>query len=122
MRKTVDFGKFTNDELWEIYKSVNVFEWHPLLGEKPEGFDKLPKSRFSLWHHIFYRRTKDDYTHPIWSLVQDLMPIDFFEKKKEEHHKEQMDALHEYLNKTSLTEKNLKERFGKKLFAHMSKQ
>jgi len=118
----VDFAKFTDDQLWEIYKSVNVFEWNSLLGQKPDGFDKLPRFRLSWWHHIFYRRTKDDYTHPIWCLVQYLMPEDFFEKKKEENHKEQMDALREYLRKTALTEKNLRVRFGKKLFEHMSRQ
>lgn len=118
----VDFSKFTNEQLWEIYKSVDVFEWNDLLGEKPDGFDRLLKFRFSWWHHILWKRTKDDYTHPIWCLVQDLMPVDFLEKKKEEHHKEQMDALHERFRRNALTEKSLKARFGKRLFEHMSRQ
>lgn len=118
----IDFSKFTNEQLWEIYKSTNVFEWNDLLGEKPEGFDNLPKFRFSLWHYIFYRRTKDDYTSPIYYLVQDLIEKNFFEKKKEEHQKEQVETFHKYLKKTSLNEKNLRARFGKRLFEHMSKQ
>lgn len=122
MRKTVDFSKFTDEQLWEIYKSTNVFEWNDLLGEKPEGFDNLSKCRFGFLHRIFYRRVKEDYTSPIRRLVQDLMPWDFFEKKEEEYHKEQVDILHEHFKKSILTEKNLKARLGKELFEHMSRQ
>lgn len=117
----VDFSKFTNEQLWEIYKSVNVFEWNELLGEKPEGFDNLPKFRISRLK-FWIRRTKEDYTHPIWCLVQDLMPQDFFEKKKEEHHKKMMDEFHQYFKENALTEKNLKKRLGKLLYGHLSKQ
>lgn len=119
---TVDFSKFTNEQLWEIYKSVNVFMWNDLLGEKPEGFDKLKNFRLGFFDHILHRRTRSDYTTPIYYLVQDLMPDDFFEKKKEEYHKEQMDTLHEHLKKRILDEENLRRRFGKLLFEHMSRQ
>lgn len=118
----IDFSKFTNEQLWEIYKSTNVFEWNALLGEKPDGFDRLTNFRYAWWHRFTRRRAKEDYTHPIWCLVQDLMPVDFLEKKKEEHHKEQMDAIHEHFKRYALTEKSLKERFGKELFEHMSRQ
>lgn len=118
----VDFSKFTNEQLWEIYKSTNVFEWNDLLGNKPKGFDNLPKCRISVFGRIFHRRVKEDYTHPIWCLVRELMPDDFFERKKEEHLKEQMDALHEEFRKSILTEKNLRERLGRELFEHMSRQ
>lgn len=118
----VDFSKFTNEQLWEIYKSTNVFEWNDLLGEKPKGFDNLPKCRISFLGRIFHRKAKEDYTHPIWCLVLELMPDDFFERKKEERLKEQMDALHEEFRKSILTEKNLRERLGRELFEHMSRQ
>lgn len=50
------------------------------------------------------------------------MPEDFFERKKEEHHKEKMDAFHEEFRKSILTEKNLKALLGKELFEHMNRQ
>lgn len=121
MRKSVDFSKFTNEELWEIYKSVNIFQWNDLLGEKPEGFDKLRNFRFSWWHFLI-RRTRDDYTHPIWCLVQELMPQDFFEKKKEEHHKKMMEGFYQRSKEVALSDEALKKRFGKLLYEHMSKQ
>ena len=118
----VDFSKFTNEQLWEIYKSISVFEWNDLLGEKPKGFDNLRKFRIGFLDCIFHRRTKSDYTTPIYYLVQDLMPEDFFKKKKEEHHKAQMDALRGWNKSHILSEESLKKRFGKELFEYMSKQ
>lgn len=118
----VDFSKFTNEQLWEIYQSARVFEWNKLLGEKPDGFDNLRKFRFCFLDRIFHRRTKEDYTHPIYCLVQELIPDDFFQKKEEEHRKAQMDALWEWNKLHILSEKSLKKHFGKELFEHMSKQ
>lgn len=122
MRKTIDFGKFTNDELWEIYKSVNIFEWNDLLGEKPKGFDDLPIYRHLWCPWSFFRKTKGDYTRPIWKLTRDLMPDDFFEKKEEEDRKFQIESWHEEYKKYLLSEKVLRARLGKRLFEHMIKQ
>lgn len=63
-----DFLELSEKELFEIWKSTNNYEWNDLLGPKPEGFDELPyyggKKR---------RRSKSDYTKPIWAVVNTLI-------------------------------------------------
>lgn len=71
----VDLTNFTNKQLQEIYESVNAFEWNDLLGEKPEGFDKLPKFRRKWWY-FWIERTKEDYTFPIWQMANLLLSED----------------------------------------------
>lgn len=63
-----DFLKLSEKQLFEIWKSTNVYEWNDLLGSKPDGFDELPvhggKKKC---------RSKSDYTKPIWTVVNTLI-------------------------------------------------
>ena len=52
---------FTVEELHEIYWSALQGEWNVLLGEKPEGFDKLPLEK----KHFWQKSCKRDFTNPI---------------------------------------------------------
>ena len=63
-----DFMKLSEKELFEIWKSTNVYQWNELLGPKPEGFDALPVH--SKKKNI---RCKTDYTKPIWTVVSTLL-------------------------------------------------
>lgn len=37
-----DLNQMSNLTLISIYKSLNYWEWTPLLGEKPAGWDEMP--------------------------------------------------------------------------------
>lgn len=89
----LDFTRFTNEQLWVIHQSANRFEWDGLLGEKPKGFDSLPMYhiRGRLWFQR--KRTKEDYTLPIYWITLDLMPVDFYKRKMEELSKRTMESL-----------------------------
>lgn len=56
------------------YNALSRWEWDDLLGEKPEGFDELPK--FSK-PNIFGRRKrcKYDYISPAVQLLHEVCPM-----------------------------------------------
>ena len=64
----LDFLELSEKELFQIWKSTNVYEWNDLLGPKPEGFDMLP-----IHGGKKNQRSKSDYTKPIWAVVNTLI-------------------------------------------------
>lgn len=65
---------FSNEELCEIYYNLNGFEWDDRIGEKPKGFDDLPKIRRRNHHKFTIKATKRDYTHPVFLIVKEILP------------------------------------------------
>lgn len=63
-----DFLKLSEQELFEIWKSTNAYEWNDLLGPKPDGFDDLPVHGGKK-----NSRSKSDYTKPIWTVANTLI-------------------------------------------------
>ena len=64
----LDFLELSEQELFEIWKSTNNYEWNDLLGPKPNGFDALPV--------LGGKKNclcKADYTKPIWEVVNTLI-------------------------------------------------
>ena len=67
-------NSLTTEELCEIYYNLNCFRWDDRIGEKPDGFDDLPRNRFK-WYHRFTRKTtKRDYVEPMLMIVKDILP------------------------------------------------
>ena len=60
-------------QLCEIYDAVDCFEWHKLLGEKPEGFDRLPMCT-SWIGKLFGVKSKHYYTYPVFLAITALVP------------------------------------------------
>ncbi len=89
MKETIDFEKLSCGELMSIWEDANVYEWNGLLGEKPEGFDSLPVRKH--WWQFWIKRTKSDYTAPVWIVVGSLLKISvkkencLYKKLKEEY-------------------------------------
>ena len=54
---------------------LNNWEWDPMLGPKPEGFDDLPHfdPRGSLMRKIIPRRTKEDYITPVMHRITEII-------------------------------------------------
>ena len=92
----VDFTKFTNDQLWEIYSDANGYRWNPLLGDKPDGFDGFPVDK--RWWQFWIKRTKRMYTSPVYWITKSLIPKDFYDKKMEEHSRKVMESLPKVTN------------------------
>lgn len=89
----IDFTQFTNEQLWAIHRSANRFEWDRLLGEKPKGFDNLPAYHVKGKFQLRRKRTKEDYTLPVYWITLDLMPWGFYKKRMEEISKKSMKSL-----------------------------
>jgi hypothetical protein len=68
----IDFERLKQSELLSIWDSANCFEWNDLLGEKPDDFDSLPECKF--WWQFWIKKTKSNYTSPIWSVTESLLP------------------------------------------------
>lgn len=87
----IDFEKLTEQELFEIWDAANSYEWCELLGEKPDEFDSLPidKKVYQFW----IRRTKSDYTVPIFVVVDSLLTA----TQKEEFIKSKMTNMQKFL-------------------------
>lgn len=62
--------EFKIEELHEIYWSALQGEWNPLLGKKPEGFDKLPLKKNRFWQKV----CKRDFTDPIATALYAYFP------------------------------------------------
>ena len=120
----IDFSKFTNDQLWEIYSDANGYRWNPLLGDKPDGFDELPVDK--RWWQFWIKRTKRMYTSPVYWITKDLIPEDFYNSKMEEHSRKVMESLPKSTNIGVLIEgaysNGLPRRSGQKFLEHMSRQ
>ena len=120
----VDFSKFTNEQLWEIYSDANGYRWNPLLGDKPDGFDELPISK--RWWQFWIKRTKRTYTSPVYWITKDLIPEDFYNKKMKEHSRKVMESLSKSGNIEVLIQgayaNGLPYRSGRKFLEHMSKE
>ena len=75
----VNLKTLSTENLLEIWDVLDGWEWHPLLGEKPEKFDELPlfKKKWQFW----IKRAKADYVYPVWCAVDGLLSS----KQKEEY-------------------------------------
>lgn len=67
----LDFNKMSTETLFSIWKNTNAYRWDEALGPKPEGFDDMPDRRG--WR-FWIKETKDDYTGPIFNVVNRLIP------------------------------------------------
>lgn len=50
----------TREQQLQIAHDLNRWKWNDLLGEKPEGFDNLPRWNSKLIHKLTKRRNKHD--------------------------------------------------------------
>lgn len=67
----VNLKTLSTEQLLDIWDVLNGWEWHSLLGEKPDNFDALPisKKKWQFW----IKRTKADYVYPVWCAVDGLL-------------------------------------------------
>ena len=65
---------YSIEELCEIYCNLNSYKWDDRIGEKPEGFDELPKRRFKWWHTFTRKVTKEDIVEPYFYFVKSMIP------------------------------------------------
>lgn len=72
----LNFYQMSEEELFSIWRSTNAFEWNEALGPKPEGFDDMPDRRG--WR-FWIKDVKEDYTGPIFNIVNGLLPNDVLE-------------------------------------------
>jgi hypothetical protein len=59
--KTLTLVNYPKETLAEIWNTLNNWEWHSLLGEKPEDWDYLPNFKFTENHK---NATKKDIINP----------------------------------------------------------
>lgn len=78
----VDLKTLDEETLYKVWLDCNENRWPDAVGRKPDGFDGLIEEK--RWHHIFAKRAKQDYLHPISMAAMRLMPQDFFETKMKE--------------------------------------
>ena len=67
----VRINSLSLEQKLEVEHTLNNWEWHNLLGDKPKGFDNLLfyghncYQECYLYKKIFHYITKYDYTHPL---------------------------------------------------------
>jgi|GEM_PF-5852057 len=75
---------YNKEELKDILKKLCRYEWDERLGKKPEGFDDLPTYNHHWYHHLFKRKTKDNYIRRHFFNIEHLI------RYKEEKENEEM--------------------------------
>ncbi|MDW5300215.1 MAG: hypothetical protein SA378_08775 [Sedimentibacter sp.] len=68
--KIFDISKFTEDELLQIYNSLNSWQWNELLGEKPKNWDSMKRWHNSIIGRLFLK-SKRDIISPINRQIRD---------------------------------------------------
>ena len=79
----VDLKTLDQESLYRIWSDCCENKWPEIIGQKPEGFDNLISER--KWHHIFAKRVKRDYLHPIGIAARGLISEEFLEAKVKEY-------------------------------------
>ena len=58
-------------QLIRIFKTLNVWEWSYLLGEKPEGWDEMPNYKKPYMDEC---ETKEDIIRPYMKEIEKIIP------------------------------------------------
>lgn len=90
------FDKFTDHELYEIYRSAVNHEWHELLGPEPDGFNSIPEVRSTGWRGRKIKRVKRDYTGTITGVIWDILGPEKMEAMRMEYTDDET-RLHELI-------------------------
>lgn len=70
--KEINLKHFTKTELAEIYNTLNGWEWHKTLGEKPEEWDSLDDYEYFKFENISTKRNIiEPYMQHIKQLIGD---------------------------------------------------
>lgn len=64
---------FPESVLEDIYRTLNTWNWHETLGEKPENWDELPNYRKP---HMDECETKEDIIRPYMTAIRARIAVD----------------------------------------------
>lgn len=64
---------FPETVLEDIYRTLNTWNWHEKLGEKPENWDELPNYRKP---HMDECETKEDIIRPYMTAIRARIAVD----------------------------------------------
>lgn len=73
MEKIDEASLNRTDRLGLAYCRLLQFEWDEILGDKPEGFDAMPKFRIGNIRLHKGRKYKNDYTGPALAAIQSII-------------------------------------------------
>ena len=79
----VDLKTLDEETLYSIWLDCCENKWPEVVGKKPDGFDDLIDEK--RWHHVFAKRSKWDYLHPIGAAALNLVSEEFRDKKMQEY-------------------------------------
>lgn len=79
----VDLKTLDEETLYSIWSDCCNNRWPHVIGQKPDGFDDLIEEK--RWHHVFAKRSKQDYLHPIGVAALSLVSEEFRDKKMQEY-------------------------------------
>ncbi len=79
----VDLKTLDEETLYGIWLDCCENKWPEVVGKKPDGFDNLIDEK--RWHHVFAKRAKQDYLHPIGVAALNLVSEEFRDKKMQEY-------------------------------------
>lgn len=74
MRKIIsveEMKSMSRSQLISIYKSLNVWGWHELMGEKPDGWDEIPNYKKPYMDECV---TKEDIIRPYMRAINEIIP------------------------------------------------
>lgn len=61
--------QYSTDEICEMIDRLNGWEWDDRIGDKPDGFDDLPRYNIRWWHKLMNRPTRRPYLEQaMWNL------------------------------------------------------
>lgn len=85
-------ANYTQEELCQIYNNLNSWEWDDLIGEKPKGFDELPRYNIKFIHKVAKRKTKAEIINPIMQYIEMLVP---WKERLRYHHVHNLNSSNE---------------------------
>lgn len=66
-----ELNNMSESQLISIYRSLNYWNWSPLLGEAPKGWDKMPNYKKP---NMGECQTKADIIRPYMKLIESKVP------------------------------------------------
>lgn len=66
-----DLNNMPDSALINIYRALNYWGWHPLLGEAPEGWEGMPNYRKPYMGEC---KTKADIIRPYMRVIKERVP------------------------------------------------
>lgn len=115
----MNLKSLSTEELLDIWDTTNGWEWHPLLGDKPDSFDELPllKKKWQFW----IKRTKEDYIHPVWCAVDGLLTNEQKEKYLKDKARPNMTPIDNFYSAMMNSGHKISSRQMKIILEHFSK-